>query len=180
MRGNLLRAPEVLKEEKFDVVCCFQTIEHVQDHDAFLRSLMRVTKPGGVILVSTPNTAVFPSFNPYHVHEVDYREIKELFHRNFKDFTIYGVFGDGAVMQYRASKQKISDTILRLDVLQARTWLPRRILMGIYAFVSYFMIKKISFWKHSKEVSTITTKNFYVEENNAEKALDFIVIAKNV
>ncbi len=180
VQGDLLNAPKVLREERFDVVCCFQTIEHVRDHDVFLRSLMNVTKPGGIILVSTPNTEVFPSFNPYHVHEVDCKEIKDLFGRNFKDFTLYGVFGDDVVMQYRKSKQKISDAILQLDVLRARTWLPRPILMGVYAFVSYFMIKKISFLKHSKEVSNITTKNFYIDENNVEKALDFIVIAKNI
>lgn len=180
IQGDLLTAPEILKGEQFDVVCCFQTIEHVEDHDAFLESLTAVTKPGGLILVSTPNTNVFHSFNPYHVHELGYEEIRDLFSRNYKNFTIYGVFGDEGVIEYRKGKQKISDSMLRLDFLQARNWLPRKLLLAVYAFVSYFLIKKISFWKHSKKVSNITTSNFRVAEEHVEKALDFIAVATKI
>lgn len=177
VQGDLLSAPEILKGEQFDVVCCFQTIEHVEDHDAFLKSLSAVTKPGGVILVSTPNTHVFPSFNPYHVHELGYAEIQNLFKRNFQQFKIYGVFGDASVMQYRTSKQKVSAALLRIDFLHARNWLPRKLLLAVYAFVSYFLIKKISFWKYSKEIAHINTNNFQVQEDRAQHALDFIAIA---
>ncbi|MEK7499618.1 MAG: class I SAM-dependent methyltransferase [Patescibacteria group bacterium] len=176
-QGDLLNAPAVLKGEQFDVVCCFQTIEHVEDHDAFLASLAAVARPGGIILVSTPNKKVFPSFNPYHVHELDYNEIHNLFARNFQESKIYGVFGDEAVMRYRESKQKVSDAILRIDFLQARNWLPRKLLLAIYAFVSYFLIKKISFLKHAKEITHITTDNFAVRENYAKDSLDFIAVA---
>lgn len=180
IQGDLLNAPQVLKGEKFDVVCCFQTIEHVENHDSFIDSLRAVTKPGGIILVSTPNTDVFHSFNPYHVHEVDLVEITNLFAKHFAKFEIFGVFGDESVMKYRTSKKKISDNILKLDFLHARNWLPRQLLLGIYAFVSYFLIKKISFKKHAKEVSTITTANFNVEREHVEKSLDFIAVATNI
>lgn len=180
VQGDLLNAPKVLKGELFDVVCCFQTIEHVKDHDAFLTSLAAVTKPGGSIMVSTPNTNMFHSFNPYHVHEVDAEEMKSLFKRHFPDSTVYGVFGDESVLRYRTGKQKISDMILRIDFLKAREWLPGPILRAVYAFVSFFLIKKISFWKHAKEIVRVTTDNFTVSENNIEQALDFIAVAKKV
>lgn len=180
VQGDLLNAPEILQGEKFDIVCCFQTIEHVRDHDAFLNSLAAMTKPGGLILVSTPNTNVFHSFNPYHVHEVNYVEMSTLFSRHFRDFTIYGVFGDETVMRYRTSKQKISDNMLRIDFLHARHWLPRPLLLAVYAFVSYFLIKKISFKKHSHEISQITTDNFHTGSDEVEKALDFIAVAMHV
>lgn len=180
VQGDLLNAPTVLQGELFDVVCCFQTIEHVQNHDDFLASLSAVTKPGGLILVSTPNTNMFHSFNPYHTHEVTYKEMSDLFARHFKEFTIYGVFGDASVMRYRTGKQKISDMILRADVLKAREWLPGPILRAVYAFVSFFFIKKISFWKHEKEIMGVTTENFTVSEQDVEKALDFIAVAQKV
>lgn len=177
VQGNLFQAPEIFHGEKFDVVCCFQTIEHVQDHDAFLKALESVTKPGGVIIVSTPNTDVFHSFNPYHVHEVGYEEIRSLFSRHFSNSEILGVFGDKKVIDYRTSKQKIGDKILKLDFLKAREWLPRPILLDVYAFVSYFLIKKASFRKHAKEVSDITSKNFAVGSDNVQNSLDFIAVA---
>lgn len=180
VRGDLLNAPTILQGELFDVVCCFQTIEHVQDHDAFLNSLSAVTKPGGYIIVSTPNTNMFHSFNPYHPHEVDAQEMNDLFARHFREFTLYGVFGDDSVIRYRTDKQKISDMMLRIDFLKAREWLPGPILRAVYAFVSFFLIKNISFWKHAKEIVRVTTKNFTVSEQDIEKALDFIAVAKKV
>lgn len=39
----------------FDVVVCAEGIEHVENHFHTLRELTRVVRPGGVILLSTPN-----------------------------------------------------------------------------------------------------------------------------
>jgi SAM-dependent methyltransferase len=38
-----------------DVVTCLETIEHVENPRALLRELYRLVRPGGVVLVSTPN-----------------------------------------------------------------------------------------------------------------------------
>jgi SAM-dependent methyltransferase len=39
--------------EKFDVTMCISTIEHVDDHDAAFRELVRITKPGGLIFITS-------------------------------------------------------------------------------------------------------------------------------
>jgi 2-polyprenyl-3-methyl-5-hydroxy-6-metoxy-1,4-benzoquinol methylase len=46
---------EPLGRDRFDLVCCLETLEHVPDPDLALRELVAVTKPGGRIIVSTPN-----------------------------------------------------------------------------------------------------------------------------
>jgi 2-polyprenyl-3-methyl-5-hydroxy-6-metoxy-1,4-benzoquinol methylase len=38
-----------------DVVASVETIEHLENPRAFMRQLARVVKPGGVVIVSTPN-----------------------------------------------------------------------------------------------------------------------------
>lgn len=38
-----------------DVTCSLETIEHVENPRAFVRELVRITKPGGQIVVTTPN-----------------------------------------------------------------------------------------------------------------------------
>jgi len=42
-------------DEKYDVVCAFQVMEHVEDPIAFLKSLKKVTRPNGEIFIEVPN-----------------------------------------------------------------------------------------------------------------------------
>lgn len=39
--------------DKFDVTMCISTIEHVDDHDAAMRELVRITKPGGLVFITS-------------------------------------------------------------------------------------------------------------------------------
>jgi SAM-dependent methyltransferase len=53
----------------FDVVVCFEVIEHVEDPEAILDELRRVLRPEGLLAVSSPNRDVYPPGNPHHKHE---------------------------------------------------------------------------------------------------------------
>lgn len=44
-----------LPEECADVVCAVEIIEHLENPRAFIRELVRLTKPGGLVIVTTPN-----------------------------------------------------------------------------------------------------------------------------
>lgn len=39
----------------FDVVCSLEVIEHLEDQFLFTRELLRILKPGGIAIISTPN-----------------------------------------------------------------------------------------------------------------------------
>ena len=60
-----------LPSEQFDIVCCVEVIEHVQQDEVFVRQINRVLKPGGFLLITTPNGDYIrnepPNFNPDHV-----------------------------------------------------------------------------------------------------------------
>lgn len=47
------------EDDFFDVVITGEIIEHIFDTDFFLREVHRVLKPGGKLLISTPNIASF-------------------------------------------------------------------------------------------------------------------------
>ena len=67
----------------FDVVCSLEVLEHVEDQFAYSREVMRVLKPGGVAIISTPNvlnlnsrwrylhSGFFTLFNPLPLSHVD-------------------------------------------------------------------------------------------------------------
>jgi SAM-dependent methyltransferase len=44
------------EDASFDAVVSIEVIEHVENQFAFLRELLRITRPGGLIVVTTPNT----------------------------------------------------------------------------------------------------------------------------
>jgi 2-polyprenyl-3-methyl-5-hydroxy-6-metoxy-1,4-benzoquinol methylase len=50
-----------LADNTADVVCSIETIEHVENPRAFLREMVRLAKPGGLIIVTTPNQLSFLS-----------------------------------------------------------------------------------------------------------------------
>ncbi|OWK46496.1 class I SAM-dependent methyltransferase [Fimbriiglobus ruber] len=64
----------------FDVITSFETIEHLtpDDQTHFLDEAKRLLKPGGLLLISTPNRVLYterPRFhNPFHLHEFDQEE----------------------------------------------------------------------------------------------------------
>jgi ubiquinone/menaquinone biosynthesis C-methylase UbiE len=49
--GDLMQLP--FADETFDVVLCFWMLYHVPDHDAALREVRRVLRPGGRVLATT-------------------------------------------------------------------------------------------------------------------------------
>lgn len=53
--ANLDRLPLDLPAESFDVVASVETIEHLENPRAFMRELIRLARPGGHVVVSTPN-----------------------------------------------------------------------------------------------------------------------------
>ena len=54
-RADLDTGRSDVPDEVGDVVCCLETIEHVENPRALVRELVRLAKPGGALLVTTPN-----------------------------------------------------------------------------------------------------------------------------
>jgi SAM-dependent methyltransferase len=72
LRGNAEQMLD-LRDEFFDVVVSFETIEHLQYPNTFLNEVKRVLKPTGFLIISTPDEEVFnegrAAPNPFHLHE---------------------------------------------------------------------------------------------------------------
>ncbi|WP_435120210.1 class I SAM-dependent methyltransferase [Amycolatopsis thermoflava] len=80
-RGNLVRLP--LRDGSVDVVANFQVIEHLWDQGAFLAECLRVLRPDGRLLVTTPNRITFTPdsdtpLNPFHTRELAADELDSL------------------------------------------------------------------------------------------------------
>jgi SAM-dependent methyltransferase len=63
-QGDIAQLPAA--EGSFDVVVCFEVIEHVENPDAVLDEFVRVVAPGGLVVVSSPNRDAYVPGNPHH------------------------------------------------------------------------------------------------------------------
>lgn len=77
------------KNEEFDTIISFQVIEHVPDHDHYLQEAFRVLKPGGTLLIITPDrkNRLFPyqkPWNRWHLREYDTKSLSKLVSNYFK------------------------------------------------------------------------------------------------
>jgi SAM-dependent methyltransferase len=71
------------EEGRFDLVVCFEVIEHLQNPARAVEEFRRVLAPGGLLVISSPNRDVYPPGNPHHVHEYLPGELEEELARCF-------------------------------------------------------------------------------------------------
>lgn len=82
------------EDKVFDVIVCYETIEHVHDPYKAFNNLKRVLKDDGILIISTPNKAVYSDekhfVNPFHIKEFYYKEYLDLLRTRFESVHIYG------------------------------------------------------------------------------------------
>lgn len=75
----------------FDLICCFENIEHLKQPARFLERAARCLHSDGILLISTPDRSVTPPFikgrprNPFHHHEWYREEFQTLLACCFED-----------------------------------------------------------------------------------------------
>jgi SAM-dependent methyltransferase len=89
LRGNLTDLP--LRDDTVDVLVSLQTIEHLWDQPRFVTECARVLRPGGLLVLSTPNRHTFPPGNVFHHRELDADELGELLTPTFDAVEVLGV-----------------------------------------------------------------------------------------
>lgn len=82
------------EEDEFDCIVSFETLEHLEDQAGLLREFRRVLKPGGFLLLSSPDKAVYTdrqqNRNEFHVRELYRDELEALVGQYFPAFRLWG------------------------------------------------------------------------------------------
>jgi GT2 family glycosyltransferase/SAM-dependent methyltransferase len=93
MEGSMLDRG-TLPDGRFDVVTCFEAIEHVADHDGLLDAIQSLLEKDGLLLLSTPDRDVYSNVsgraNPFHVRELSRPELLELLRSRFAHVQLWG------------------------------------------------------------------------------------------
>lgn len=121
------------KDNYFDVVVSMETLEHLTDPLVFLKEIKRVTKPNGIIIISTPLNDTenrFTPSNPYHIREYNKEEFIELLNNYFKEYEFFFQYN---ILQ-RNWLTRINNKIFKLipnAKIKLKAVLPERIIRTI-------------------------------------------------
>jgi SAM-dependent methyltransferase len=113
------------EDKSFDVVMSFQVFEHVEFPQRYLQESRRVLKPGGVLLLVTPDrsTRLFRGqrpWNRWHLTEYSERRLDE---------TVRGVFSDVEMLKMSGRKDVIA---IELRRCQRMKWFTLPFTLPIY------------------------------------------------
>ena len=83
-----------LPDGSFDLVVCYEVLEHITEHDDLFALVRRVLCPDGVFVISSPDREIYSEaadyHNPYHAKELSLREFDELLGRFFSHHELWG------------------------------------------------------------------------------------------
>ncbi|OLT05009.1 SAM-dependent methyltransferase [Pseudonocardia sp. CNS-004] len=94
-RANLVALP--VRDGGCDAVVSLQVLEHLWDQERFLRECLRVLRPGGELMLSTPNRLTFSPgrdtpLNPFHTRELSAAELGGIVRdAGFADVEVHGL-----------------------------------------------------------------------------------------
>jgi SAM-dependent methyltransferase len=164
-------------DNSFDFVVTFQVIEHIQNDVLFLQEIKRVLKPGGKLILTTPNRLMSLSRNPWHIREYVPGEMKGILSEVFgvDQVDLQGIFGNEKVMSYYEKNKASVRRFTRFDIFDLQYRLPRRVLQVPYDLanrLNRILLKK----ENSGLVSDIVASDYFVAPVD-EQALDYFAIA---
>lgn len=158
-QGNLADLP--LDDASVDVVVNFQVIEHLWDQLQFLRECFRVLRPGGHLLISTPNRITFSPgrdtpLNPFHTRELNAVELTELLEQAGFGIDVMTGVHHGAALQALDAKHGGSFIDAQIErALAGEPW-PAEL---------------------TADVAAVTTDDFDIHEPEVDASLDLVAIA---
>lgn len=160
----------------FDLICCFQVIEHLADPARFLSEAKRVLAPGGRLLLTTPNrAAVLAGLNPHHAREYDAASLRALLAPVFPRVELLGIYGSARVLAYRARNRALVTRIVRLDHLGLHRRLPRPLLERLHAWGTLL----VRSWIDRRDPAlarAIGPEDFSVRPGDPEAAIDLLAV----
>ena len=167
--------PLPFADQSYDVITAFQFIEHIEHRKEFLKECLRVLKPGGSLLVTTPNAKKSLARNPFHVHEYTFDEMKKEVSTMSGNFKLKGLNGNDTVNNYYAENGKFVRMILRFDFLKMHRWLPSAWLSKPYNWITNLMRNKLK--EKVDQTTSISTSDFFLQDNNLDDCWDIYLIA---
>jgi hypothetical protein len=141
----------------------------------FLSELKRVLKPGGKLIMTTPNILMSLTRSPWHVREYTPSQMSNIVKSIFSNVELKGIFGNEKVMQYYKQNKESVARITKWDILNMQYWLPRWLLQIPYDILNRF--NRHSLEDNNENLVNSISYNDYSVMESSEICLDHFVLA---
>jgi len=106
----------------FDLIVCFEAIEHVHEHDVVFDEFRRTLAADGVLILSTPNRDCELIENPWHLRELNASELEHALRARFRNVALLRqqlyvttVIGDESILAWADPDQELVLNALKLS-----------------------------------------------------------------
>jgi SAM-dependent methyltransferase len=144
-------------DASFDAVCSFETIEHVEDVKRYLAQIVRVLRPDGTFVVSTPrvDTTTRAPDNPFHRVELSRDDFEAALRSHFEEVELYG----------QRRLQTMRHLLLqRVDVLGLRRRLP--------------FLRRASRLVGTAPMADVTLDGITIDRDGIERASELVAVCR--
>lgn len=177
-------------DQAFDVVTSFQVIEHISDYDNYFGEILRVLRPGGLAIFTTPNALLrlaprMRPWNQFHIHEFAPSELRELLITRFPSVIIHGLYATDQL--YKIERDRVErarrgalaalhsrDIVKQIKAI-LKQWFP--FVLRIRNLVSTPIMPPAEALPPS-EFTRFSTANLYFRAEYLDAALDLMALCK--
>ncbi|AFY43930.1 bifunctional 2-polyprenyl-6-hydroxyphenol methylase/3-demethylubiquinol 3-O-methyltransferase UbiG [Nostoc sp. PCC 7107] len=150
-------------DSQFDVICSFETIEHLSNIPAYLQEMIRILKPLGVYIVSTPQVAKtnYSPKNPYHTVEFSRQDFQNLLKQYFSHVELYG---------QRRKQSELHYWLTRISTL-----------LGIRTYLAKFQKLRQSANKvlHTMTFEEMSVDDILISPERIERASEIVAVCRH-
>ncbi len=166
--------PFPFENESFDTIVTFQVIEHVKKDGDFIKEIYRVLKKEGQALITTPNTKMTLSRNPWHEREYTTDQLEKLCSQYFSNVEMKGIAGNEKVMEYYHQNKAFVNRIMRFDFLNLQHRLPAPLLRIPYDVMNRLNRNRLK-TSDNELVKSIRYED-YLEREKDDQNLDLLCV----
>ena len=163
-------------DDSFDLVTTFQVLEHVPDPMAYLQEIKRVARPGGTVILATPNAAtrLYPGmtpWNPFHIHEYLAAELRDLLAHVFPQVQLLGMFGAPALYETEIRRVDAARRII------GRRW-PMRVARAVLPAFARKWLRAIVSPSDLETILQFSVADLFYTNTDLDRAMDLLAVCQ--